>query len=277
MTPTNTVHLAVGGAIAYRQVTLRSPPFVAGPPRCMLLSPSDRRLLARIAMGLGATIIACKTIAIVAVYGLYLPPGFSRGFLAGRERAFFDWYAWAFYPHIVAGPPVLGLGLFLLMPPPRKCWAATWFRWHRRLGRVQALLMLLVLLPSGALMSLRATGGPGATAGFLALSVAIATFTLLGVRAVWQRRLPAHRRHMQRVFVLLCSTLVLRWLGGGLDAWAASRAVEPATLDRAAIAIAWLSWLAPLAALEGGRLVRSAFAERRRASLARSRLVAARA
>lgn len=65
----------------------------------------------------------------------------------------------------------------------------------------------------------------------------------MGWRAAAGRRFEEHRRWMWRCFLLLCSAVVVRLVGGlatvtGVDAdW-----VYPLT--------AWASWLAPLAAFE---------------------------
>jgi purine-cytosine permease-like protein len=71
--------------------------------------------------------------------------------------------------------------------------------------------------------------------------VATAACAVLGWRAAVGRRFAAHRTWMARLFVLLCSAVVLRLVAGmatllGLDAdW-----LYPAS--------AWASWLVPLAA-----------------------------
>ncbi len=54
------------------------------------------------------------TFSIVQNYPGYLPPDFTAEFLRGRKAYFFGSYRWAFYPHLLAGPVSLVVGMVLL-------------------------------------------------------------------------------------------------------------------------------------------------------------------
>ncbi len=90
-------------------------------------------------------------------------------------------------------------------------------------------------------------GGIVTALGFAVLAVATATSAVLGWRAAVQRRFAEHRLWMLRCFALLCSAVVLRVIGGLTESFGLEGTYPYA---------AWLSWLAPLVAFEGSRLIR---------------------
>lgn len=178
-------------------------------------------------------------VGIVAVYGDYLPPDFSATFLIGRETTFFGSYQWAFYTHIAVGPVVLVLGMLLLSRRFR-LWRP---RWHARLGRVQVLAILLLLSPSGFWMAFYAQGDLLLKAGFALLAVVTGVTAACGWRAALKRQFALHELWMQRSYLLLCSAVVTRILGGfflvtGIEA------------DWTYYLAAWASWLVPWAIFE---------------------------
>lgn len=195
---------------------------------------------------LASLLIVKVTIGVVLAYRDYFPPNFRADFLLGRESYFFGAYSWAFYAHILAGPVTLLLGLALVSERFR----VRWLRWHRRLGKLQMALVALVLAPSGAWMAWYAQSGAIAGTGFFVLAVATGVSALLGWRAAVRREFAAHRRWMWRCFLLLCSAVTLRLVGGfAVAAEFDQDWIYPAT--------AWLSWLAPLAAFEVVEIARA--------------------
>lgn len=186
------------------------------------------------------TLLALKVVLVTFIsYRDYMPPDFDSDFLAGRQSYFWKGYHWAFYPHIVAGPVTLLLGLVLLSESFRRRWP----RWHRRLGRVQAGLVLLVVVPSGFVMALRAVFGPIAAAGLIGLAIATAVTVTMGWRAAAQRRFDVHRRWMLRCYALLFSAVVIRLLGG-------IGQVAGVQADWYYIQATWTSWIIPLIGVE---------------------------
>src|SRR3954467_8772692 len=164
----------------------------------------------RILSLLAGVLIIKVVISVVSNYHNYFPPDFATGFLRGRENHFSGLYRWAFYTHIVSGPVTLILGLILVGERPRTHFPA----WHRRLGRLQVACVLLLVTPSGLWMARHAAAGPIAAVGLGALAIATATCTSLGAWSGVTRRFSDHRRWMWRCYLLLCSAVVLRLIGG---------------------------------------------------------------
>jgi hypothetical protein len=197
----------------------------------------------RLLLLLTGLLVLRVTLSVVLGYRDYFPADFQSDFLFGRESYFWGAYAWTFYAHILAGPITLVLGTVLLSARFR----ARLPGWHRRLGRVQGVLVLGLLVPSGLWMAwyAQAEGAARAIAGagFAALSVATGACVAMGWRAAVQRRIAVHRVWMMRCYVLLCSAVLLRVVGGlslvtGVDG------------DWRYAATAWGSWLVPLGVFE---------------------------
>ncbi len=197
---------------------------------------------------LTSVLIVKVALGVLLEYGNYFPPNFQADFLRGREAYFWGGYHWAFYAHLISGPVTLLLGTLL---------ASDWMRsrvpmWHQRLGRVQVAVILLLVAPSGLYMSRYAETGAIAGAGLGLLAIVTAACAMLGWRAAVKRRFAIHRRWMLRTFILLCSAVVIRMIGGlatvlEFDApW-----LYPASC--------WLSWLMPLLAFESWRFAGERF------------------
>jgi uncharacterized membrane protein len=188
---------------------------------------------------LAGVLLLKVTASVVSNYPNYFPPDFASDFLRGRERHFPGVYQWAFYTHILSGPVALILGLILIAERSR----ARFPKWHRYLGRLQVACVLLLVTPSGLWMAYHAAAGPLAAVGLATLAITTAICVSLGARAAVTRRFANHRRWMWRCYLLLCSAVVLRVLGGlatvtGLTAqW-----VDPLAI--------WMSLVVPVAAFE---------------------------
>ncbi len=196
-------------------------------------------ILTRVLLFAVAVLIVKVTVEVMLAYGNYFPPNFQSDFLHGRDGYFFTRYQWAFYPHIVSGPVALLLGLLLMSDGYR----ARFPRWHRVLGRVQTLGVLFVVLPSGLVIAFDAAAGPWAAVGFVVLTLLTAACTALGWQAAVRHRFTTHRRWMQRSYLLLCSAVVLRIIGGIGTVFE----VQMTSFDLLA---GWASWVVPLMLLE---------------------------
>jgi hypothetical protein len=103
--------------------------------------------------------------------------------------------------------------------------------------------ILRIVVPSGLWLAAYAETGAVAGVAFAMLAVATGLAVAQGWQAAVQRRIIAHRQWMWRGYVLLCSAVTLRILGGlvtlaGFDSsWS-----YPLS--------AWISWLIPLGVLE---------------------------
>ena len=200
--------------------------------------------LNRVLVGAAVLLVLKVTLSVVVGYRAYLPPNFNSDFLLGRESYFFGPYSWAFYAHLVSGPASLVFGTILVSDRFRQ--AAP--RWHRRLGKLQIGNVLLLVVPSGLWMAWYAATGAVAAAGLGFLAIVTAICATAGWRAAVARRFDDHRRWMWRTYILLCSAVVIRMIGGlatvlQVDAeW-----VYPLSC--------WVSWLGPLVIFESMRLL----------------------
>lgn len=192
---------------------------------------------------------------ILTNYPDYFPPNFDSIFLLGRERTFPGLYAVAFYVHLVSSPVVLVLGLILLSETVRRRFRGL----HRRLGWVQVVVLLALVLPSSLVMARWAIGGWPAGVSFVLLTVATAVCAVAGVVQARRKRFVSHRRWMLRCYVLICSAVVLRIISGAVGLF------EVPSPEGAYIVSAWASWLVPLAAYELAEYVRSRQSTRREA------------
>lgn len=200
--------------------------------------------LLRLLKLLAGVLVLKVTVAVVMVYPNYFPPNFDSEFLHGREAYFFGGYQWAFYAHVIAGPITLVLGLVLVSERFRR-WSP---RWHRWLGKVQVGMVVFLLAPSGLWMAYYAEGGAVAAVGFAVLAVLTATCAVNGWRLAVRRRFAEHRLWMWRCFLLLCSAVVLRLIGG-------LAMVTGVGGEWSYPVAAWASWLVPLTSYELGRRI----------------------
>ncbi len=212
--------------------------------------PSRRLSLGGLAI-VAIVLLMLKILASILIdYRYYFPPNFDATFLMGREAIFVSWYRVAFYVHILVSPVCLGLAAFLVLSgqrfsrlerSPQRIDRLQ--KRHRYVGRIQSLLVLLLLVPSGIVMAQQAMAGPIAVVGFTGLSIATAVTLLVAIRCAMQRNFPAHRRWAWRCFILLLSPLILRFANGALltAQWESNQTYRYN---------AWLSWLVPLLVYE---------------------------
>jgi uncharacterized membrane protein YdjX (TVP38/TMEM64 family) len=111
------------------------------------------------------------------------------------------------------------------------------------------MIVLLLLCPSGLWMARYAQTGPVAAVGFSVLAIVTGICVLLGWRYAVKRDFAEHRLWMSRCFLLLCSAVVLRLIGGLVTLTSIGVAWSYPTA-------AWVSWLAPLIAYELTRAIK---------------------
>jgi uncharacterized membrane protein len=90
--------------------------------------------------------------------------------------------------------------------------------WHRWLGRVTGMVILLALVPSGIVLAFDAKGGKPVTAGFLLSAGIVACFMVRGVLAARRRDFASHRRAMRHVFGQMSVAVTSRALLLAFDA-----------------------------------------------------------
>ena len=176
-------------------------------------------------------------VSIVAEYRFYFPANFSASFLIGREDIFVGLYPVAFYAHILVGPVTLLLAGWLMLAaktsPSRRLH-------HRRLGRVQSILVIGVLVPSGLVMAWDAHTGPAAAWGFGLHAAFTGASMFAAIRSAVRRDLSSHRRWAKRCFLCLIAPVILRIsMGASIALGFESDAYYQFN--------AWASWLVPLA------------------------------
>ncbi|MCA9072877.1 MAG: DUF2306 domain-containing protein, partial [Planctomycetaceae bacterium] len=154
-------------------------------------------------------------------------------------------YSLAFYPHIAVGPITLVLGMLLLSDRFRLRFPG----WHARLGKLQVAGILLLLVPSGFWMAFYAQAGWDVKIGFALLALATGLCAAMGWKTALQRRFHHHRLWMWRCYVLLCSAVVTRLLGGFFT-------ITDIGEDWTYLLAAWGSWLVPLGVFEATRIIR---------------------
>lgn len=111
------------------------------------------------------------------------------------------------------------------------------------LGRFQVACVLLLVTPSGLAMAYHAAAGPVAAVSLASLAFATAVCVTLGAKTAVARRFADHRRWMVRCYLLLCSAIVLRMIGGlGTVAGVTAPWFDPLAT--------WICWLVPLVVFE---------------------------
>ncbi len=194
-------------------------------------------------------LLAIKVWASILVeYRLYFPADFSASFLIGREDVFVGIYPAAFYSHIVVGPVVLVVAAWLISSGNQMLGSVSAARFdraraHRILGRLQAVLIIGVLVPSGLVMAWHAHHGPIAGAGFALLSVSTGIAMAMTIVRAVAGDFDAHRRWATRCFVLLVSPLILR-ISMGVSIVGGFESPSFYQFN------AWASWLIPLLLFE---------------------------
>lgn len=88
---------------------------------------------------------------------------------------------------------------------------------HRWLGRVTGVVVLLALVPSGAVLAFEAKGGAPVTAGFLLSGGLIASFMIVGVLNARRREVALHRHAMWHVVAQMSVAVTSRTMLLGLE------------------------------------------------------------
>lgn len=115
--------------------------------------------------------------------------------------------------------------------------------WHRWLGRLSGVVVLFALVPSGAILSLHAKGGPVVTMGFLLSAALTAWFLVRGVVAARRRDLVSHRRAMHHVVAQISVAVTSRAMLFAADAYG----LDP---DVSYVVALWIPVLASAAVAE---------------------------
>lgn len=147
----------------------------------------------------------------------------------------------SFYTHVYTSILVLVAGFTQFSP-----WVMRrHVRWHRTIGWMYLITVLIISGPAAFVMSLKANGGLPARASFTLLSMVWYACTLMALVRAKQHRYQSHARWMVRSYALTLSAITLRIYAFGFDALHIS--VPPRDVY---ITIAWLSWVPNLLVAE---------------------------
>ena len=190
------------------------------------------RVLFLAVMALGAAFIIASSLAYFDLHELppfaveKLPVRFSTLWLASLRV------------HVAAALVSLPLCILLMTRMVQRRRAL-----HRWLGRVAGVLIVFVLVPSGAVLSFDAKGGALVTAGFLLSDALVAFFMVDGIAAARRRDLVTHRRAMGHVFAQMSVAVTSRAMLVGLD-------VAGVSPDLAYVIALWIPVVGSAAAAE---------------------------
>ncbi len=154
-------------------------------------------------------------------------------FLATKQNVYhIDYWRVAFYAHVFTSIMVLPAGFTQFNK--------TFFAqgWHRWLGMIYIITVLLIAAPTGLLMGLHANGGLGAKASFVLLSLTWFVTTLLALVSAKQKRFAEHGEWLFYSYALTLSAITFRLLALGFDVF--DIRVRP---QEVYVTIAWLSWV----------------------------------
>ncbi|MEH7331085.1 DUF2306 domain-containing protein [Neobacillus drentensis] len=144
---------------------------------------------------------------ILVMYGLNDPR--KTGIVSGKlENPHFHYNTWKvlFFFHITTGSIALILGPFQLLKASRKN-----IKIHRTLGKIYATSILLSV-PAGIYLAFYATGGIGATIGFLILDALWFLTTFIGLKRIRERKIQSHQEWMLRSYAITLVFVTFRFL-----------------------------------------------------------------
>ena len=200
-------------------------------------APRPLRRPARGRVGpLGWLVMTVLALGVCAVSVRYLLPGMPGAF-AEQAEVFRDNAVW-FRLHVAGGVTALALGPWQFLGGLRESRP----RVHRWTGRLY-LAAVAIGSVGGFYMAWLSWGGAVAHVGFALLAIAWALSSSLAYRAARARDFTAHRRWMVRSYALTLAAVTLRL-------WLSALTGAGVPFFEAYAAVAWLSWLPNLAAVE---------------------------
>ncbi len=111
-----------------------------------------------------------------------------------------------------------GVGcLAALLVASATAWNSRWKIAHRWSGRFYAVIVLVLLCPTGLLLSAYAKGGFAGKFGFFLLSVLTFVFTWQGTRYAIEQNFVEHRKWMTRSMAMVASAMTFRLAQIGLS------------------------------------------------------------
>jgi uncharacterized membrane protein len=190
--------------------------------------------LQKIGIGVVYLIYAYFCWLLVEIALQYIPFNTDVAFLRIKQDEIAHWhYKVAFATHVYTTLLVLPAGFIQFSSYVR----AHYSQWHRMVGWVYILVVLLFASPSGFWMGLYANGGITSQISFCLLAILWFYFTLKALLKIKQHDFVAHRNFMIRSFSLTLSAITLRF-------WKTIIVYlfHPHPMDVYRI-VAWLGWI----------------------------------
>jgi Predicted membrane protein (DUF2306) len=182
---------------------------------------------------LALIILAFFSFLMLRILFIYIPIKTDVGFLQ-LKQAYIHITPWriAFFTHVFSSILVLLAGFTQFSKTILKRYPT----WHRNLGYIYVINILVVTGPAGLLMSFYANGGVSSQIGFVLLSILWIFFTAKALYLAIKKNFLAHRIFMIRSFALTLSAITLR-------CWKVVLAnfTDMPPMDRYRL-IAWLGW-----------------------------------
>ena len=127
----------------------------------------------------------------------YFLPGRIHSFMLERlELASESWWRYTLLTHVVGSQLCLLASLLQYSRLVLK--RVPWL--HRNLGRIYALCIITVVFPTGVALAFVAKGGFSGMLGFLVLAFGTLLTLLLGMVAIYRKKLRAHQAWISRSF-----------------------------------------------------------------------------
>lgn len=179
-------------------------------------------------------LLAFLTFLMAQISVAYVPYNTDVGFLRIKQQYIdIDHWRIAFFVHVYASIWVLLAGFTQFSETLRNLYP----RFHRILGYIYAIDVILITGPAGLVMGFYANGGTFSRIAFLLLAVGWIWFTAMAVKKAKVGDYTAHRDYMIRSFALTASALTLRAWKWGINN---SFELPPMDVYRA---VAWLGWV----------------------------------
>jgi uncharacterized membrane protein len=185
--------------------------------------------------------LAFFTVLMAQITVNYLPYRIDAGFLQIKtDYIDIDHWRLAFFIHVYTSIWVLlaGFSQFskrLLKKSPV---------WHRRLGYIYVVNILLITGPASLVMGFYANGGKYSRLAFVLLALLWLFYTAMALVKAKQKDFKSHRHYMMRSYALTLSAITLRAWKFGI-----SNTIEIAPMDLYRL-VAWLGWTVNLAVAE---------------------------
>ncbi len=164
--------------------------------------------LQKIGVGVIYVIYAYFCWLLVEIAWQYVPFNTDVAFLSIKQDVINYWhYKVAFVTHVYTTLLVLPAGFIQFNAHVRIYYP----NWHRFVGWVYIVVVLLFASPSGFWMGIFANGGFFSQVAFCVLAILWFYFTLKAVQKIKQHDIVSHRNFMIRSFALTLSAITLRF------------------------------------------------------------------